>query len=124
MIRNSDIISIKIVIILILFSLTTIFGCDGDDWGFDLFGGDTVNGDDDNGNGNNGNGDPVEFPPAVFSASIGGNKTNEPVELFSSFDNGDDIKELTGVIGVINQEGAVEESAPVSSKPAGESRSL
>ena len=49
MTKHSDIISSKLIIILILFSLTTIFGCDGDDWGFDLFGGDSVNEDDDNG---------------------------------------------------------------------------
>jgi hypothetical protein len=109
--KRSKINSSILIIILILFSLTTIIGCDGDDWGFDLFGGDPVNGDDDNGNGNNGNGnngdgDSVEFPPAVFSASIGGNKINEPVELFSSFDNGSDIKELTGVI---SQGGEVDE---------------
>ncbi len=38
MIKNFDNISTRIIIILFLFSLTTIYGCDGDDWGFDLFG--------------------------------------------------------------------------------------
>ena len=95
MTKRSDTISYQLIIIIILFSLTTIFGC-GDNWSFDLFGGDSVNGDD--GNDNNGDDDPVEFPAAVFSASIGGNKIDEPVELFSSFDNGSDITPLTGEI--------------------------
>ena len=97
MTKSADLISAKIVIILIVFSLATIFGCKGDNWGFDLFGGDPINedgddsggGDDNNGddgddNGNNGNGISAEFPPSVFSANIGGTKINEPVELFSS----------------------------------------
>ena len=54
--KRSGINSSKFVIILILLSLTTIIGCDGDDWSFDLFGGDSVNGDDNNNN-SNGNGD-------------------------------------------------------------------
>ena len=114
MTKHSDIISSKLFIILILFSLTTIFGCDGDDWSFDLFGGDSAN--DDNGN-NNGNGDddnrielfvvsiPVdgnsdEFPAAVYSAITDDSKCNKPVKLFSSTDDGSRIKitELTGVI--------------------------
>ena len=45
-------------------------------------------------NDGDGNGISVEFPPAVFSANIGGTKINEPVELFTSFDNGSDIKRL------------------------------
>jgi hypothetical protein len=56
-------VSRDIVIILILFSLTTILGCKGDSWDFDLFGGDPTNQDgedsggrdDGNGDGNNGN---------------------------------------------------------------------
>ena len=113
-----------IVIILVLISLIAIFGCK---WGsFDLFGGDPINGDNgdngdsgdngDGGDGGDGNGIalfvvPVdgisaEFPPAVFSANIGGTKINEPVELFSSFENGSDITALTGVI---NQGGAGDE---------------
>jgi hypothetical protein len=107
-------VSRNIVIILILFSLTTIFGCKWGSWSFDLFGGDPINedgtilggdddgddnnGDGDNGNGNDGDGISVEFPPAVFSANIGGTKINEPVELFSSFENGSDITALTGVV--------------------------
>ena len=66
---------------------------------FDLFAGDAINedgddsgrGDDNNGdgyNGNHGDGISTEFPPAVFSANIGGTKINEPVELLSSFENG------------------------------------
>ncbi len=111
MTKNSDIIFSKIVFILIFISLTTIFGCDGDNWDFDLFGGDTTNGNggDGNGNngiGNNGNGKSGEFSPAVFSATIGGTKINEPVELFSSFDNGTNIIELTGVV---TQSGAEDE---------------
>ena len=114
MTKHSDNISSKLIIILILFSLTTILGCDGDDWSFDLFGGDSVNDDDNNGN-NNGNGNDdnrrglfvvsipedgnsAEFPAAVFSAITGGNKSSEPVKLFSSFEDGSDITELTGVI--------------------------
>jgi hypothetical protein len=46
------------------------------------------------------------FPSSVFFANIGGTKINEPVELFSSFDNGSDIIELTGVI---NRGGAGDE---------------
>ena len=73
-----------IVIIFIFISLTAIFGCKGDNWGFDLFGGDPINedsddsdgGDDNNGDGNNGNGICANFPPAVFSANIGGTKIN------------------------------------------------
>jgi len=116
-------VSLNIVIILILFSLTTIFGCKWGSWSFDLFGGDPINGDDgdsgdngDGGDGGDGNGIalfvvPVdgisaEFPPAVFSANIGGTKINEPVELFSSFEDGFDITELTGVI---NRGGAGDE---------------
>ncbi len=94
-----------IVIILVLIGLTTIFGCK---WGsFDLFGGDSANEDDgDSGDGGDDNGISAEFPPAVFSANIGGTKINEPVELFSSFDNGSDIIELTGVV---NRGGAGDE---------------
>jgi Tol biopolymer transport system component len=114
MTKHSDIISFKQIIILILISLSMIFGCNGDDWSFDLFGGDSVNGDDGNGN-NNGNGDDDngiglfvlsipedgisdKFPAAVFSAITDDTKTKKPVELFSSFDDGSDIRELTGVI--------------------------
>jgi Tol biopolymer transport system component len=107
-------VSRNIIIILILLSLTTIFGCKWGSWSFDLFGGDPINedsddsdnGDDNNGDGNNGNGISVDFPPAVFSANIGGTKINEPVELFSSFDNGSDITALTGVV---NRGGAGDE---------------
>ena len=120
MTKHSEIIFSKVIIILILFSLTTFFGCDGDDWSFDLFGGDSANGDDDNNNNNNnnnnnGNGgddkgiglfvvaipeDGVfdEFPGAIFSAVTDDTKSKKPVELFSSFDDGSDITELTGVI--------------------------
>jgi len=109
MTKSSDIFSATVVLILILFSLTTIFGCKGDSWGFDLFGGDPTNQDgDDSGGGdhNNGGGISAKFPLSVFSANIGGTKINEPVELFSSFDNGSDIIELTGVI---NRGGAGDE---------------
>jgi Tol biopolymer transport system component len=102
-------VSRNIIIILILLSLTTIFGCKWGSWSFDLFGGDPINedsDDSDNGDGNNGNGISVDFPPAVFSANIGGTKINEPVELFSSFDNGSDITALTGVV---NRGGAGDE---------------
>ena len=77
MTKSSDIISSKIVIILIFISSTTIFGCKWGSWSFDLFGGDSINGDSDN---DNGDGIPVEFPPAVCSANIGGTKINEHVE--------------------------------------------
>jgi len=107
MIKRFDIIYFKIAIILIVISLTAISGCK---WGsFDLFGGDPINqdGDDsDGGDGNDGNGISFEFLPAVFSANIGGTKINEPVELFSSFENGSDIIDLTGVV---NQGGAGDE---------------
>ena len=101
-----------IVILLILISLSVIFGCNSDNWGFDLFGGDPTNEEDDSDNGdggngsNGGNGISVDFPPAVFSANIGGTKINEPVEIFSSFENGSDIIDLTGVV---NQGGAGDE---------------
>ena len=36
----------NIVIVLIIISLTTIFGCKWGSWSFDLFGGDPINGDD------------------------------------------------------------------------------
>jgi len=95
--------------------LTTVIGCNGNDWGFDLFGGDSVNEEEDNNNNNGGNGGDdnrlglfvvsipedgisAEFPAAVFSAITGGTKSNQPVALFSSFDDGSDITELTGVI--------------------------
>ncbi len=101
----------KIAILLIVFSLTTISGCKWGSWSFDLFGGDPVNEDDDNSNGgDNNNGDDndisVEILPTVFSANIGGTKINEPVEIFSSFENGSDIIDLTGVV---NQGGAGDE---------------
>jgi Tol biopolymer transport system component len=102
----------NIVMVLIIISLTTIFGCKWGSWSFDLFGGDPINGDDgdssENGDFPAGNGIElfvvpvdgisVDFPPAVFSANIGGTKINEPVELFASFDNGSDITALTGVV--------------------------
>lgn len=115
--KRSGINSSKFVIILILLSLTTIIGCDGDDWSFDLFGGDSVNGDDNNNNNSNGNGDDDnsiglfvvsvpedsisdEFPAVIFSAITDDPKCNKPVALFSSFDDGSkiEIAELTGVI--------------------------
>jgi hypothetical protein len=116
MTTHSDIISSKLIIILILFSLTTIFGCDGDDWSFNLFGGDSVNGDDptnpDDPGGPSSNGNRLglfvvsipaggvsdEFPGMVFSAVTDDTKSKKPVALFSSFDDGSDITELTGVI--------------------------
>ena len=106
-----------LILILILFNLTAIIGCNGDDWSFDLFGGDSVNGDNGNGNsGNSGNGGDdngiglfvvsipedgisAEFPAAVYSAITDDPKCSKPVELFSSIDDGSDITELTGVIG-------------------------
>jgi hypothetical protein len=116
MTTHSDIISSKLIVILIIISLTAIFGCDGDDWSFDLFGGDSANGDDPTNpddppgpsSGDNKLGlfvvsipeDGVsdEFPGAVFSAVTDDTKSNKPVELFSSFDDGSDITELTGII--------------------------
>ena len=122
MTKRSKINSSILIIILILFSLTTIIGCDGDDWGFDLFGGDPVNGDDPaNPDDPTNPDDPPDpppddnrlglfvvsmpedgisdkFPAAVFSAITGGNKSSEPVKLFSSFEDGSEITELTGVI--------------------------
>ena len=90
------------VAILLFVGLANISSCKWGSW--DLFGGDPVNqdgsgGDGDSG-GNNGDGSSTDFPPAVFTANIGGTKINEPVELFSSFSNGSDIIELTGVINV------------------------
>ncbi len=92
-----------IVMVLIIISLTTIFSCKWGSWSFDLFPDDSPNEDGDD---NNGGGISTIFPPSVFSANIGGTKINEPVELFSSFENGSDIKELTGVI---SQGGEVDE---------------
>ena len=114
--KHSIINSSTLIIILILFSLTTLIGCNGDDWSFNLFGGDSVNGDDptnpddppdpppdDNRLGlfvvsmpEDGISD--KFPAAVFSAITGGNKSSEPVKLFSSFEDGSEITELRGVI--------------------------
>lgn len=116
MTRCFEINSSNLILILILFNLTAIIGCNGDDWSFDLFGGDSVNGDNGNGNsGNSGNGGDnngiglfvvsipedgtsAEFPPVVFSANTDDTKSKKPVELFSSFDDGSDITPLTGVI--------------------------
>ena len=111
--KRSEINSSKLIIILILFSLTTIFGCNGDDWSFDLFGGDSANGDDPNNPDDPTPGDnkrglfvvsipedsiSAEFPAAVFSAITDDTRSNKPVELFSSFNDGSEITELTGVI--------------------------
>ena len=118
MTKYFDTISSRLIVILILISLSMIFGCDGDDWSFDLFGGDSANDDNGNNNNNNGNDDddnrielfvvsiPVdgnsdEFPAAVYSAITDDTKCNKPVELFFSTDDGSmiEITELTGVIG-------------------------
>ena len=87
---------------LLLIGLTTISSCKWGSW--DLFGGDPVNDDSDNsgssggGSGNFGNRGDSNFPPAVFSAARNATKLIEPVELFSSFEDGSEINELTGTI--------------------------
>ena len=58
MMTDQKSVSRNIVIILIFFSLTTIFGCKWGSWSFDLFGGDPINEDgDDSDDGDNNNGD-------------------------------------------------------------------
>ncbi len=92
-------VSRNIVIILILFSLTTIFGCKWGSWSFDLFGGDPINGDDDDsgdngdggdgngdrtgdGNGNDGDGISVNFHLLFFPPTLGAQKSTNRLSFF------------------------------------------
>jgi hypothetical protein len=87
-----------ITAILLFIGLANISGCKWGSW--DLMGGEPVNQDESNGGGgNNGDNDNISFPPAVFTASRSGTKINEPFEMFSSFEDGARIVELTGIIG-------------------------
>ncbi len=88
--------------VLVLTGVSFISGCKWGSW--DLFGGDPVNDDGSGGNrrssGNDddGTGPDSDFPPAVFSAARDGSKINEPIQLYSSFEDGFEIVELTGII--------------------------
>ena len=79
------------VAILLLIGLVNISSCKWGNW--DLMGGDPINQNDSNGDGGISN-----FPPAVFTAARSGTKLNEPIELFSSFEDGSEIIALTGII--------------------------
>ncbi len=79
--------------ILIFIGLVNISSCK-----FDLMGGDPINQDNSKDGGNSGNGAISNFQPAVFTAARAGTKLNEPFELLSSFEDGSEITELTGII--------------------------
>ncbi len=92
-----------VILLLALMGMSFIFGCKWGSW--DLFGGEAVNGDDSGNRGNsnglgfgNGNDDTAGFPPVVFSAARSGTKINEPIQLYSSFDDGSAIIVLTDII--------------------------
>ena len=85
------------VAILLLIGLANISSCKWGNW--DLMGGEPINQDDSNGDGgNNGDGGISNFPPVVFTAARSGTKLNEPIELFSSFEDGSEIIALTGIL--------------------------
>ena len=90
----------------LIIGLVLLSGCKWGSW--DLMGGDPVN-EDGSGNSRNSNNQSSQddntdnggndvFPPAVFSAERDGTKINEPVQLYTSFEDGSVITTLTDVI--------------------------